>query len=298
MQALELQCPHCAIRLRVKDPLSLGRQARCPDCRRAIVIVSENGAWRITAVPDESPPADGATPHIPAAPADPQTGILATTAALSVRKSPAFIFGLAMAAMALVLLIAWFFVGSARQRTPVADLTGISTHSQPEARPGGPAAERGLAAARPVPGDAARVPAARRVEEEADFTDLPPDSSAPSGAFGPVFDDDPPLWAELAHEPEPVARRFDIEVALRQPITSYELPRPRPVSDLLTELSEMVGAPIRIDPEVAGPAQARLKSPVQVRLRETTVGEILAALLKPAGLTYRVENDEVWLVPR
>jgi len=35
-----------------------------------------------------------------------------------------------------------------------------------------------------------------------------------------------------------------------------------------------------------------------LRLQNTTVGEILDGMLKPAGLGYRVETDHIRLVPR
>lgn len=105
---------------------------------------------------------------------------------------------------------------------------------------------------------------------------------------------DPPLEPEFAPEP----RRYDLAAALRQPILHYEQLRPRPLSELLPGLSELVGAPIVVDPAEQVSTTDRLSQSVKVKLEKTTVSEILESLLKPAGLTYRVQNDHLELMPR
>ena len=49
---------------------------------------------------------------------------------------------------------------------------------------------------------------------------------------------------------------------------------------------------------VEGPAAAHLAEPVSLKLDNTTVGDILTGLLRPAGLAYRVEGDHLKLVVR
>jgi hypothetical protein len=78
----------------------------------------------------------------------------------------------------------------------------------------------------------------------------------------------------------------------------YELPRGKPLADWLPELAELVGAPIRFDAAELGGSAAGLKAPVQLRLENTTVGDILADLLKLGGLAYRVEIDHIQIIPR
>jgi hypothetical protein len=115
-----------------------------------------------------------------------------------------------------------------------------------------------------------------------------------SGGFDRA--DDRPLEPEFG--PGNAPRKVEIPVSLRQPIVRFEQPKSRPLSDLLPALAEMVGAPIRFDAAELGAAAAGLKTPVQLHLENTTVGDILDGLLKPAGLAYRVESDHVRLVPR
>lgn len=108
--------------------------------------------------------------------------------------------------------------------------------------------------------------------------------------------DDQPLEPEFA--PEPLRREIDLAKSLRQPILLYDLPRSRPLYEWLPGVADLIGAPIRFDNAELGAAVAGLKTPVRLRLENTTVGEILDGLLKPAGLTYRVETDHIQLAPR
>jgi len=115
------------------------------------------------------------------------------------------------------------------------------------------------------------------------------------GAMETSFADDPPLEPEFA--PEDVGRKVDPVVALQQPIVRFELSSARPLAELLPGLAELVGVPIRIDPE-ADVKPSSLKTPIQLRLQNTTIGAILEGALKPAGLTYQVEGDHLRIVPR
>lgn len=108
--------------------------------------------------------------------------------------------------------------------------------------------------------------------------------------------DDQPLEPEIA--PDAGRKRVDLAQSLRRPILLYDLPRARPLYEWLPEVGDMIGAPIRFDEAELGNAVAALKTPVRVRLENTTVGEILANLLKPAGLTYRIEGDTIRLAPQ
>jgi hypothetical protein len=108
--------------------------------------------------------------------------------------------------------------------------------------------------------------------------------------------DEIPLSPQFA--PEPVREKVDIALALQQPILLFELPRERQLADLLPTVAEMAGAPIRTDAAVLGSAIDRLNRTVHLRLENTTVGDILESLLKPAGLAYRVESEQIVIVPR
>ena len=63
-------------------------------------------------------------------------------------------------------------------------------------------------------------------------------------------------------------------------------------------VAEMAGTQIAFDRDELGPAAAHLAEPVALRLEDTTVGDILTGLLRPAGLAYRVEGDHLRVVLR
>jgi hypothetical protein len=108
--------------------------------------------------------------------------------------------------------------------------------------------------------------------------------------------DDPPLAPQFA--PEPARKEIDLTAALQQPILLFDQPQDRRVAELLPTIAEMAGAPIRFDPAELGAAVDGLKMSVHLRLENTTIGDILENLLKPAGLAYRVERRHIQIVPR
>jgi hypothetical protein len=107
-----------------------------------------------------------------------------------------------------------------------------------------------------------------------------------------------PLEPEIVPEPpKPVAKKIDLAVSLKQPIVRFDQPKSKPLSEVLTGVAEMAGTQIDFDRDKLGPAAARLAEPVALKLDNTTVGDILTGLLRPAGLAYRVEGDHLKLVP-
>ena len=108
-----------------------------------------------------------------------------------------------------------------------------------------------------------------------------------------------PLEPQFAPEPAPpAAKKIDLTVSLKQPIVRFDQPKSRPLSEVLTGVAEMAGAQIDFDRDELGPAAARLAEPVALKLDNTTVGDILTGLLRPAGLAYRVDGDHLKLVLR
>jgi hypothetical protein len=126
---------------------------------------------------------------------------------------------------------------------------------------------------------------------------LEEDNEDMGGSESPA--DKRPLDPEFAAEPpQPVAKKVDLALSLKQPIVRFDQPKSKPLSDVLTGVAEMAGAQIDIDRDKLGPAAARLAEPVALRLDNTTVGDILTGLLRPAGLAYRVEGDHLKVVVR
>jgi DNA-directed RNA polymerase subunit RPC12/RpoP len=144
-------------------------------------------------------------------------------------------------------------------------------------------------------------PLADPTEAEGESDEDSPSVASAVGTLIPLAADseseeDQPLEPEFA--PEPSRKKIDLAQSLRQPVLLYDQPRTRPLHEWLPGIADMVGAPIRFDDAELGAPIAGMKTPIRLRLENTTVGEILDSLLKPAGLAYRVETDHIRLVPR
>jgi hypothetical protein len=114
-----------------------------------------------------------------------------------------------------------------------------------------------------------------------------------------VADKEPPIEPVFAPEASvPAVRKIDLNESLRQPIVRFDQPRSKSLAEVVTAVAEMAGAKIEYDREELGSAGAHLAEPVALRLEQTTVGDILTGLLRPAGLAYRVEGDHLRVVLR
>jgi hypothetical protein len=98
---------------------------------------------------------------------------------------------------------------------------------------------------------------------------------------------DPP--APVGLSPEAVAAK------LNQKIVRFEQSKPMPFIKVLDTVEELAGVPIVWDLERVDDEQ--LQKPVTLQLKETTVGEILDALLKQVGLERRTVEGKIELRP-
>jgi len=87
----------------------------------------------------------------------------------------------------------------------------------------------------------------------------------------------------------------DIAAGLRQRILRFEQPRPAALRDVLAILEEMVSVPIRGDQRDIPDLDDLLQTPVTFDLQNTTVGDVLKAVLAKAKLSYEVEADSIRL---
>ena len=99
--------------------------------------------------------------------------------------------------------------------------------------------------------------------------------------------DDKPIAALVAPDRKlPPPPNYDVERALGQPIVRFSQVRAVPFRDLLQQLRDLAGVPVRWadpqDPRVA----SVLAREVSVEMRETTYGEVLAQLLAQVGVSY------------
>lgn len=101
-------------------------------------------------------------------------------------------------------------------------------------------------------------------------------------------------------EPEPPAppQPVDVAAALKQPIRRFEQVRSVPFRELLLQMEELAGVPIRFDEQQITDIDKRFEEPVSVILEQTTVGEILQAVVEQVGLAYDIEATGIRLRPQ
>jgi len=325
MDPFHFSCPHCSAPLRVRDKLYVGRQFECPECALPLRIIEvnsglgvERGSQQTSSLAKQQGPPVGKPPdkHLP-----PQQSAKshrqkppdsseqpATTRVCSAsppansprssRQRETLLMGGSAATLILLILCAAKLFRFNKDRTePVAN--GLQ-HGAPNAQQSVPANPPDVAQAdsqdTEVDDPDTRDPVAGPVliPEEPEIGDL----ARPHPADSPAAEDEP-LDPEFVPEPAaPFVRKIDLAVSLKQPIIRFDQPRGKPLSEVLTGVAEMAGTRIEFDRNELGPAAGRLAEPVALKLEQTTVGDILAGLLHPAGLTYRIEGEHLRVVPR
>lgn len=208
--------------------------------------------------------------------------------------------------------------GEAPDEKPAPD--GIAlTPSEAGLAPVNPAAGGPSTPARPnpprvQPNDSVDPPAKPPLQVSPHPQPIPPQPSAPdrppsNPAIAPSGNPDPTTQpnpedaqsppsespAQVLAKPEVV--KVDIQAALSQKLSEYRLAKPVPLRNMLIELESMIGVPISIDTQQIRDTTAVLNKDVSVSLRSTTVGELLAASLKPVGLDFKVGDAEIVIVP-
>ncbi len=82
---------------------------------------------------------------------------------------------------------------------------------------------------------------------------------------------------------------------LAQHIVRFEQIKPVPLQDVLSFLEELLAVSIRGDHHEIADLDDLLQTPVTFQLENTTVREVLKAVLAKAGLTFEVEVDAIHL---
>ena len=98
--------------------------------------------------------------------------------------------------------------------------------------------------------------------------------------------------------PEPMEEPLDVPAALDLKIVKFEQVQDVPFREMLFQLEELCGVPIRASAELPGDQAELWKRPVSLRLTDTTVRGILEAVLEKAGLRYTIEKDHLRLYPQ
>ena len=141
----------------------------------------------------------------------------------------------------------------------------------------------------------ARKPSGRKpMKQRAEKTKPAPKVAAkdpPLNKRMPEFVGDPVAAVKPRNKLPPAV---DVAAALAQPILRFQLTQRKPVRDLLAEVEEMAGVPIRYDEKKIATA---LEMRISITLEKVTVRQILEAIAAKADLAYRIERDGIRVVP-
>lgn len=318
MSVVHFQCPSCQAPLRLENrALFVGRTFDCPDCGESLLIEADGTAGVkakrfITPARRASKGAETSA----TAPSRMRRAGLDTTAKVSDRgvdlqppmsawdrlsRRPALLGWIVAALFASVLLVV---INSGRQRgVPETDTPVVAENKTPETAPQELAEQNSKTVVEPnrnSPRTNGQLPDESKPKDNLEqpppdaTKDSPRDSQPPAAADPaekPAAEEPKPVPVPPAPEPTPVAVPASfvlsteaIETKLRQKIARFDQPKPVAFVKLLDTVEELAGVRIVWDLAVE---EEQLQKLVTVRLKETTVGEILDTLLKQVDLERR-----------
>ena len=316
MSVAHFQCPACQAPLRLQDrALFLGRIFACPDCAATLLIEAHGhdgvSARTTTTTVDKPRPSskpkstEKRSAFTSSATTRPDFGVhLQPQASVmdTLSRRPALL-GWSVAILFAIIL---FAVISSSGKSPPADVAPVTaTDPKPVAPPANDSQANHKKSNKLT--ESELTPADRNVnslELTPDIKPQPPEFIAPEQIRPP--DNKPDVPKPVANNPlpeppdEPVLDASkketteNIEARLKQKIARFEQVKPVPFVKLLDVLEDLAGVPIGWDLESVDDQQ--LQKPVTLKLPQTTVGEILDALLKQVGLERRIVDGRIELV--
>lgn len=106
--------------------------------------------------------------------------------------------------------------------------------------------------------------------------------------------EEPPV--PKAPDPEP-PMPLDIPAALAVKLVKFEQTQNVPLKELLFQVEELAGVPIRLADNAPSNDDSVWSLGVSLRLKDTTVGDVLKAVLEKAKLRYTIESDHIRIEP-
>lgn len=151
-----------------------------------------------------------------------------------------------------------------------------------------------------LPGHGSPVPAGAATSKQTPVSPGTEETPRPEKVAAATPGADSPAAQAAKPERTPVpAKQVNLSVSLGQKLLKFERPKPAPLIDVLHEMAEMAGTTITYDAEELDSAAALLQRPAPgLRLEKVTLADILEKLLHPAGLTFRIDNDQIRIILR
>lgn len=291
-------CPDCGTTLRVRDRSFIGQLIECPECQVKLVIKLDDESNLVA----EPPKPATETPNplvqrlaIPAARIRSAWG----TKLAEFAHSPlvlAWALAIGVTAFAAILMLR----PTVRFRTSSRDSSSPTVVTPPDHSP--------------VVDDKQPSPLSDPAPNETLPTGTTPDPEIRSES-GPNSDTPEPVPAvvpsaekpdnveaianqpaELPAAPVPAPVKVDVEALLAQRLQKFETSQPVSRKQIIELLEEMLGAPIRYDPEELGDKD--LERRISIDLDTTTVGGVLKVVTDAANWEFIVEGNGIRLRPR
>jgi hypothetical protein len=105
--------------------------------------------------------------------------------------------------------------------------------------------------------------------------------------------EDLPIVPELA----PDRPAVDVPAQLSLKIEEYSQSRPAQVRLLLRQIAELSAVPVDLSAVEVEPWKAKLDQSVTIELKQTTIGDLLDAILSRAALSYRHRGGVIFVTP-
>ena len=322
MTIIQFPCPHCSAPLRMKNRQLVGRVIGCPDCGDPLEIVADGPRNVTVRKPEAGKPGQASL-----ATAIPSQSNRATRNSMSQRSlsaveshndksrlgslmsacltglmTPVGISWTVAGGGALVILVFLVLPASEPDQTETppnvledsiaeteSPAVPVGNGVQPEAAP--VSAQHAPPAKSTESNDSRITEAESSPPQEAATPDFPPSPEPPPPAVAeiPDFEDAPPI------PPARPPKTVDIAAALKQSILRFEQAKPVPLSSLLLQIEELIGAPIDYESREFAELSPKLEADVTLKLERTNVERILQGLLDQVGLSYEILPDRIRL---
>jgi uncharacterized Zn finger protein (UPF0148 family) len=284
-------CPECGTILRIRDRSFIGRRVSCPECRTTLKVeaTDTHGHYAVKRA------IQGDHDHPKNIPSEVKSGAIKKATADSspfssigrLINSPltaAWLLAIAVSVLIAVLTLSPKFRFAPNRSNPIR----VETKQQIES-------------------EGIIEPAAATTHEPAPVQEIekaPPqdrDEMLEISALEPANVEGPLSWAARPKEetseppdatmvPEVVVKpvvKLDIPAMMAQKILRYSQPKVRR-RDLLDALQEQLGAPIRYDKQDLG--QAELDESITFEMMDTTIGEVIKAVVDAAHWEIAIED--------
>jgi hypothetical protein len=130
---------------------------------------------------------------------------------------------------------------------------------------------------------------AQAAKADAPAPAVEPDATAKPDGKSPPADEPAP---DEPAAPRPAPREVDVQARLQDAILEVEYAL-KPLADICQDLTSFSTIPITLDPDALALVKVTPRTPVTVKLKDTTVAAVLDAALRPLKLGYTVVGQQI-----